>query len=103
MLRLREGAHPVLTDEGGAILDEHTGRWTYLTPTATSAVMLLLSSITEAQAAGLYAEWYGIPGARAAADVRAVTAALTTQGIAMPTQGVATRAQNRRSWWRWRR
>ncbi|TXJ75090.1 PqqD family protein [Streptomyces lavendulae] len=103
MLRLREGAHPVLTDEGGAILDEHTGRWTYLTPTATSAVMLLLSSVTEAQAADLYAEWHGIPGDRAAADVRAVTAALAAQGIATPTQGNATRAQTRRSWRRWRR
>ncbi|MFI9240970.1 hypothetical protein [Streptomyces sp. NPDC053079] len=33
MWRLCESAHAVLTDEGGAILDEHTGRWTQLTPT----------------------------------------------------------------------
>ncbi|BFO23103.1 hypothetical protein SHKM778_94910 (plasmid) [Streptomyces sp. KM77-8] len=43
MWQLRESAHPVLTDEGGAILDERTGRWTHLTPTASAAVMLLLA------------------------------------------------------------
>ncbi|MGO4752908.1 hypothetical protein AB4212_30580, partial [Streptomyces sp. 2MCAF27] len=62
MWQLRESTHPVLTDEGGAILNEHTGRWTYLTPTASTAVMLLLASTTQDEAASRFAERYGIPG-----------------------------------------
>ncbi|MFI1161233.1 hypothetical protein [Streptomyces sioyaensis] len=47
MWQLRERARPVLTDQGGgAVLDEHTGRWTHLTPTTAVAVMLLLSCPT---------------------------------------------------------
>ncbi|MFE4669403.1 hypothetical protein ACFRI7_31735 [Streptomyces sp. NPDC056716] len=47
MWQLRETAHPVLTDEGGAILDERTGHWTHLTPTASAALMLLLAGTTQ--------------------------------------------------------
>ncbi|MFF3547479.1 PqqD family peptide modification chaperone [Streptomyces platensis] len=94
MWRLRESIHPVLTDEGGAILDERTGRWTHLTPTASAAVMLLLAGTTEEEAAGQYATRYGIGFEQAAADVRTVAAALTAQGLA------ATDPVSRR-WWGW--
>ncbi|MGW2324730.1 PqqD family peptide modification chaperone [Streptomyces sp. NPDC001700] len=95
MWRLREGAHPALTDAGGAILDERTGRWTHLTPTATAAVLLLLSCDTQQQAAQRYADRYGLTTEHAAADVRTVADALTAQGLT-----VARPAPQRR-WWRW--
>ncbi|WP_330479634.1 HPr-rel-A system PqqD family protein [Streptomyces platensis] len=93
MWRLRESTHPVLTDEGGALLDERTGRWTHLTPTASAAVMLLLAGATEEEAAGQYATRYGIGAEQAAADIRTV-AALTAQGLAT-TDPVSRR------WWGW--
>jgi hypothetical protein len=95
--RLAESAHPVLTDEGGAILDERTGRWTYLTPTASAAVMLLLAGTTEEEAAEQYAQRYGIGGEHAAADVRTVADALTAQGLAVTQPAI-----RRRRWGRWR-
>ncbi|MEU7182506.1 MULTISPECIES: PqqD family peptide modification chaperone [Streptomyces] len=97
---LRERVHPVLTDEGGAILDEHTGRWTQLTPTAAAAVMLLLACPTQEEAAGRFAERYAIPGEQAAADVQSVADALIVQGLARSGPEPTRR---RRSWWGWRR
>ncbi|GGY07681.1 hypothetical protein [Streptomyces hiroshimensis] len=96
MWQLREGSHPVLTDEGGAILNERTGRWTYLTPTASAAVLFLLASGSEDQAAEQYATLYGLSPERAAVDVRGVADALTTQGIA--GEPVAPSGWSR--WWR---
>ncbi|MEU6330523.1 PqqD family peptide modification chaperone [Streptomyces sp. NPDC047049] len=98
MWRLRESTHPVLTDEGGAILDERTGRWTYLTETASAAVMLLLAGGTEEEAAGQYATRYGTAFEQAAADVRAVAAALTAQGLAAKES--LRRGRSRGRWWR---
>jgi hypothetical protein len=98
--RLRETAHPVLTDEGGAILSEQTGRWAYLTPTASAAVMLLLASTTEEEAAARFAERYGIGAGQAAADVRTVAEALRGQGLAHDGEAAA---RPRRRWWKgWR-
>lgn len=94
MWQLRESAHTVLTDEGGALLDERTGRWTQLTPTASAAVLLLLSGATEEEAAGQYTTRYGIGFEQAAADVRTVAAALTAQGL-------ATVVPVSRHWWGW--
>ncbi len=95
MWQLRESAHPVLTDEGGAILDERTGRWTHLTPTASAAVMLLLAGTTEVETAGQYAQRYGIPAGQAAVDVRTVADALTAQGLA------TAEPESRHRWWGW--
>lgn len=95
MWQLREGAHAVLTDEGGAILDERSGRWSLLTPTAAAAVMLLLASTTEDQAVGQYATRYNIGAAQATTDVRTVAHALAVQGLALTGQA------RRRRWWRW--
>ncbi|MFJ6661275.1 PqqD family protein [Streptomyces sp. NPDC091377] len=102
MWQLRDGAHPVLTDEGGAILSERTGRWSYLTPTASVAVMLLLAGSTPEQAADRFATRYGIPAEQAAIDVRNVAETLTVQGLAHdePTLAPATRSRRR---WRWTR
>ncbi|MFD3905725.1 PqqD family protein [Streptomyces sp. CB04723] len=97
MWQLRESAHPVLTEEGGAILDERTGRWTHLTPTASAAVMFLLAGTTEEEAAGQYAQRYGIGAGRAAVDIRTVADALTAQGLA-----TAEPASRRRRWGWWR-
>lgn len=95
MWQLAESAHPVLTDEGGAILDERTGRWTHLTPTASATVMLLLAGTTEEEAAGQYAERYGIDAGQAAADIHTVADALTAQGLA------TAQPASRRRWWEW--
>lgn len=95
MWQLRERAHSVLTDEGGAILDEHTGRWTQLTPTAAAAVMLLLSCPTEQQAVDRFAERYRIPVEQAATDVRTVADSLTGKGLAQTAN-----RPSRRRWWR---
>ncbi|GHJ35130.1 PqqD family peptide modification chaperone [Streptomyces sp. TS71-3] len=99
MLHVRDGAHPVLTDEGGALLDERTGRWTYLTPTASAVMMLLLSCTTRQEAAARLAERYDIPGERAAADIRTIAATLTAQGLAHGSTDPAPR----RRWWNARR
>ncbi|MBA0053633.1 PqqD family protein [Streptomyces sp. AJS327] len=100
MWRLHERTHPALTDEGGALLDEHTGRWIHLTPTATAAVLLLLSSTSQQQAADRFAERYGIPRSRAADDVGAVADVLTAQGLATRAEAQPSR---RRPRWGWRR
>ncbi|MFJ5926463.1 PqqD family peptide modification chaperone [Kitasatospora sp. NPDC092948] len=98
MWRLCEGTHSVLTDEGGAILSEQTGRWIFLTPTAAAAVLSLLASTTEAEAADRFAEWHGIDVWRAATDVRTVAEALAAQGLADDEPAAAPRR-----WWKgWR-
>ncbi|MEU0844928.1 PqqD family peptide modification chaperone [Streptomyces sp. NPDC005962] len=97
MWQLRETARPVLADDGGAILDERTGRWTHLTPTAAAAVMLLLSGTTEDQAAERYATRYGISTEHAAADVRTVADALAARGLTV----TETRSPGRPRRWGW--
>ncbi|WP_206505970.1 PqqD family peptide modification chaperone [Streptomyces chrestomyceticus] len=97
---LRESAHAVLTDEGGAILDERTGRWTHLTPSACAALLLLLAGSTEAQAASGFAERYGIGAEQAARDVRAVAHTLADRGLT--ADGPRDPARSRRGG-RWRR
>lgn len=97
MWQLADRTHPVLTDEGGAILNERTGRWTQLTPTASAAVLLLLACTTAEEAAARYAERYAIPTSQAAADVRVVTDTLTSQGLAR------TESARPRRWRRWTR
>ncbi|MGO4425376.1 PqqD family peptide modification chaperone [Streptomyces sp. MCAF7] len=99
MWQLREGAHAILADDGGAILDERTGRWTYLAPTASAAVMILLAGATKHQAVEQYATRYGISTVQAAADVRTVTDALTSQGLAVTEIASASLPWWRR-WWR---
>lgn len=99
MWRLREHTHPVLTDDGGAILNERTGRWTHLTPTAAAAVMLLCASTTREEAAGQYAERYRLTPGRAAADLATVADALTTAGLA--ENGPEPESARRRRWFRW--
>ncbi|WP_432000175.1 PqqD family peptide modification chaperone [Streptomyces sioyaensis] len=93
-MRLRESAHTVLTDEGGAILDERTGRWTQLTPTASAVAMLLLAGATKEQAASRFAERYGIGAEQATRDVRTVADTLAARGL------TAADPPSHR-WWRW--
>ncbi|MGW1326427.1 PqqD family protein [Streptomyces antibioticus] len=98
MWHLCESAHAVLTDEGGAILGEHSGRWYFLTPTASAAVMLLLASTSQEEAADRFAERYGIGAERAATDVRAVARMLTAHGLTR--DAAPPRACRRwRRWW----
>ncbi|OKI09339.1 hypothetical protein A6A06_01080 [Streptomyces sp. CB02923] len=89
----------MLTDEGGAILGERTGRWAYLTPTASATVMLLLASTSQEEAAGQYAERYGTGVQQAAADVRTVADTLAARGLAHTGQEPV---RTHRRWWGWR-
>ncbi|MCE7081428.1 PqqD family peptide modification chaperone [Streptomyces sp. ST2-7A] len=82
MWRLREHVHAAVTAEGGAVLDERTGRWTYLSPTAAAAVAFLCASTGREGAVERYAARYNLPAGRAAADVAAVADALTAAGLA---------------------
>lgn len=93
MWRLREGVHPVLTEEGGALLNEHTGRWIGLTPTAAAAVTLLLASDSDEQATALYADRYGIDLQQAIRDVQAVADTLDASGVLLSQP-----APTRRRW-----
>ncbi|MFC7791444.1 PqqD family protein [Streptomyces cinereoruber] len=93
MWHLCETAHPVLTEDGGAILSERTGRWSYLTPTASAAVMLLLASTTVEEASRQYAKRYGISAEQAADDVRTVASCLTAQGLARDEQTAPRRSR----------
>nr|WP_228454202.1 PqqD family protein [Streptomyces alkaliphilus] len=96
---MREHAHPLLTDDGGAVLDGRTGRWIHLTPTATAAVMLLCASTTTEEAAEQYAERYGLTPGRAAADVTTVADALISAGLAGDGRPPARRRLRFRRWW----
>lgn len=96
MWRLREEVHPVLTAAGGALLDERTGRWTALTPTAAAVVSLLLASDTTEQAAAWFADRYRIDLVQAARDVAGVVATLTASGAV----DTPTSARPRWRWWR---
>ncbi|MQS06071.1 hypothetical protein [Streptomyces alkaliphilus] len=100
MWRLRDHAHAALTAEGGAILDERTGRWTYLSPTAATAVMFLCACTGREGAVGQYAARYGLPAGRAAADVAAVADALSTAGLAGEESAAPRRHRFGWGWWR---
>lgn len=96
-MRLRDDVHPALTAEGGALLDERTGRWTHLTPTAAGALAALLDHDDRGRAIAAFAARYGIDTDRARADVRRVAADLTDRGLTAPVEPVRRRT---RRWWR---
>jgi hypothetical protein len=85
----------VLTEEGGALLNEHTGRWTGLTPTAAAAVMLLLANDSDEQAAAQYAGRYGIDVQQAGRDIQAVADTLSASGVVLNQPAPGRRG------WRW--
>jgi hypothetical protein len=88
--------HPVLTEEGGVLLDERTGRWTQLTPTAAVALHLLLNHPGRDQAAAAYARWFGLPGEQAEQDLAAVARDLAARGLLAHPRP----RRRRRRWWR---
>lgn len=97
MLQLSERAHPVLAEDGGAVLNAGTGRWTHLTPVAAAAVMIMCSTNTEDEAAEQYAARYGLPVDRARVDLQTVRDALKAAGL------TTTAPARGRRWRRWRR
>ncbi|WP_016697755.1 MULTISPECIES: PqqD family peptide modification chaperone [Actinoalloteichus] len=76
MLRLRADVHHALTGEGGALLDERTGRWTYLSPSASMALRALLHSDSMEQASRVYADRYGVDPLVARSDLEQVVDAV---------------------------
>ncbi|GAA2698418.1 MULTISPECIES: PqqD family peptide modification chaperone [Actinosynnema] len=100
MWRLREGVHAVLTDEGGTLLDERTGRWTDLSPSASTAARLVLDADTEHRAVEDFAARYGLAHERAAADLDALARDLAGRGLLL--SGMAGHQPPRwlRGWWR---
>ncbi|TDC73374.1 PqqD family protein [Streptomyces hainanensis] len=100
MRELADRAHPALTLDGGAILDEWTGQWHELSP-AASVALLLLGNATPEQAAANYASHFGIPAAQATADIAQVHRALDDAGLLAHTKPAApARGRRRWRWWR---
>jgi hypothetical protein len=93
-MRLRDGVHPVLTQEGGALLDERSGQWTQLGHTAAIALHVLLTAPDRDHAVARYAGWFAVPHGQADQDVRALEQALAGRGL------LAT-ARTGRTRWRW--
>ncbi|MGD9484742.1 hypothetical protein WDH52_16025 [Streptomyces sp. TRM70308] len=98
MPRLADRVHPVLTGEGGALLDAHHGRWTYLTPTAAAALAVLLTTDDMHRAVAEYAARYGLSPRQAADDLTGLWASLTHRGLTAVTPPRGRRRLRR--WWR---
>ncbi|WP_103529777.1 hypothetical protein [Streptomyces sp. SM12] len=89
-MQVRSGVHTALSDDGGALLDERTGRWHQLTRPAAIAVHLLASEPPE-EAVNRYAEWLPERAEYAALDLAAAEEALRTRGLLAEGR--------RRRWW----
>lgn len=92
MLRWRSGIHTALTAEGGVLLDERSGGWTFLAGSASIAAHLL-TTVDAEQAVTSYASRFRIPNEQASSDLKSVTDALTVAGKLIDDQP-------RRSAWR---
>jgi hypothetical protein len=79
--RLRNGVHPALSAEGGALLDERSGRWTALTPTGVTALRLLLTAVSTEQAGDRFAVHYRIDQSTGRRDVEDVATSLAGAGL----------------------
>ncbi|WP_066061978.1 lasso peptide biosynthesis PqqD family chaperone [Frankia sp. EI5c] len=69
------------TEYGAVLLDERTGRYFTLNPTADLAVGILMDGGTAAQAARAVTEAYEVDGTTALADIEALTRALRAAGL----------------------
>ena len=80
-LKLRDGVSAADTDYGTVLLDEDSGRYWNLNPTAALVVRSLLAGGTPEQAAQQLAERYQVAAETAGRDVRELLDGLRSAGL----------------------
>jgi hypothetical protein len=80
-LQLRDGVSAADTDYGMALLDEDSGQYWNLNPTAALALRTLLDGGTTAQAVQELTEQYAVDADTASQDVEDLLGALRTAGL----------------------
>jgi Coenzyme PQQ synthesis protein D (PqqD) len=80
-LRLRDGVSAADTDYGMALLDEVSGEYWNLNPTAALALRTLLGGGSPAQAAQELTEQYAVDGETASRDVQDLLGELQSAGL----------------------
>ena len=80
-LKLRDGVSVADTDYGVALLDEDSGKYWNLNPTAALALRTLLDGGTTAQAAKELAEQYAVDADTANKDVEDLLVELRSVGL----------------------
>ncbi|WP_433468698.1 lasso peptide biosynthesis PqqD family chaperone [Spirillospora sp. CA-128828] len=83
-LRLRPGVSTADTAYGAVLLDEQSGDYWQLNPTAASTVRRLTSGDGTAQAAAALAEEFGVDPARALEDVTTLVEQLRAARLVRP-------------------
>jgi hypothetical protein len=81
MLKLRDGVSTAETDYGMALLDEDSGQYWNLNPTAALALRTLLDGGTTGQAAQGLAEQYAVDADTANRDVQDLLGELRSAGL----------------------
>lgn len=79
---LRDGVHVADTDNGLALLDEHSGEYWNLNPSGALVLRTLLKSGNPERAARELSEEYDVDIPTAGEDVRALVRDLCTAGLA---------------------
>jgi Coenzyme PQQ synthesis protein D (PqqD) len=80
-LKLRDGVSSADTDYGIVLLDEDSGQYWNLNPTAARILRLLLEGGTPAEAVQAITEEYAVEAETAARDVRDVVDGLRSAGL----------------------
>jgi Coenzyme PQQ synthesis protein D (PqqD) len=80
-LKLRDGVSSADTDYGIVLLDEDSGRYWNLNPTAAQALQTLLDGGTADQAAQALTERYAVDAGAAHRDVRELLDGLEAAGL----------------------
>jgi hypothetical protein len=80
-LKLRDGVSTADTDYGMALLDEDSGQYWNLNPTAALALRTLLEGATAAQAAQELSEQYAVDADTANRDVEDLLGELRSAGL----------------------
>jgi hypothetical protein len=80
-LKLRDGVSAADTDYGMALLDEDSGRYWNLNPTAALALRRLLDGGTTAQAARELTEQYAVDANTASQDIEDLLGELHSAGL----------------------
>ncbi|MBT2209918.1 MULTISPECIES: lasso peptide biosynthesis PqqD family chaperone [Actinomadura] len=83
-LRLRPGVSTTDTAYGTVLLDERSGDYWQLNPTAALALRLLADGRTAEQAAAAMAEEFDVDEPRALRDVTALVGQLRAAGLVRP-------------------
>jgi hypothetical protein len=80
-LQLRDGVSAAATDYGMALLDEDSGQYWNLNPTAALALRMLLDGGTTAQAVQELTEQYAVDAETASQDVEDLLSELHAAGL----------------------